>query len=72
LHIRRSEEITAWLDEHPDVKNFVVLDDMETVFLKKGSYFAWDGRQVQTDPMVGVTESDVEAVLKIFEESLRP
>ena len=28
LHTRREEEIRNWLDEHPEVENFVVLDDM--------------------------------------------
>lgn len=28
LHTRREEEIRNWLDEQPEVENFVVLDDM--------------------------------------------
>ena len=53
LHTRREIEIKSWLDRHPEVKNFVVLDDsllsadyLNGHFIKTSNYF--DGLD-QTD-----------------------
>lgn len=46
LHARREAEIKSWLDEHPEVKSFVVLDDrllsadyLNGHFIKTSNYF---------------------------------
>mmetsp|Transcript_130108 Transcript_130108/g.376417 ORF Transcript_130108/g.376417 Transcript_130108/m.376417 type:complete len:193 (-) Transcript_130108:86-664(-) len=55
----RSEEITAWLAEHPEVTSFAILDDRETA--GRGclsSHF------VHVDTSVGLSDSDVSAALQ--------
>lgn len=46
LHARREMEIKSWLDKHPEVKSFVVLDDsllsadyLNGHFIKTSNYF---------------------------------
>lgn len=46
LHAKREREIKSWLDEHPEVENFVVLDDrllggdfLEGHFVKTSNHF---------------------------------
>lgn len=54
LYLSREQEIKDWLDNHPEVTNFVVLDDM---FLS--AYFL-DGHFVKTsDYFGGLDENDV-------------
>lgn len=54
----RSDEIRAWLAANP-VDAFVVLDDHDDCEV--------DGRTVQTDTLVGLTDDDVERAVKILE-----
>lgn len=61
LHTRREEEIRNWLDEHPEVENFVVLDDMLLSgefltghFVKISAYFG------------GMDETDVQNAIEIL------
>lgn len=61
LHLRREQEIKHWLDEHPEVENFVVLDDMflgaeflEGHFVKTSNYFN------------GLDETDVKKAIEIL------
>ena len=44
----RGHEITMWLDEHPEVTHFVILDDVDTMGLVKKHL-------VLVDPSVGLT-----------------
>lgn len=61
LHLSRECEIKAWIDEHTEVKNFVVLDDMflnakflEGHFIKTSNYFD------------GLDETDVKKAIEIL------
>lgn len=58
LHERRETEIKSWLDAHPEVENFVVLDDsllsagyLNGHFIKTSNYF--DGLD-ETDVQKGI------------------
>ena len=59
----REAEIKAWLDQHPQVKNFAVLDDrllaaeyLKGHFVKVSSYFG------------GLAEVDVVEAIRILKE----
>jgi hypothetical protein len=61
LHARRETEIKSWLDNHTDVANFVVLDDMllsadflDGHFVKTSNYFG------------GLDETDVRKAIAIL------
>ena len=61
LHARRETEIKSWLDKHPEVKSFVVLDDrllsaeyLNGHFIKTSNYFD------------GLDESDVQKAIEIL------
>ena len=61
LHARRETEIKSWLDAHPEVKNFVVLDDrllsadyLNGHFIKTSNYFD------------GLDETDVQKAIEIL------
>lgn len=56
----RGHEIQAWLDEHgADVTSIVILDDMEDMVHLSDRY-------VKTDPLVGLTDADVDRAIKIL------
>ena len=58
-HIPRGLEIRTWLDAHPEVTSFVVLDDdndMEEV---------WD-HFIQTDSDLGITQENVDQAVRIL------
>ena len=56
----KAQEILAWLEKHPRISRWIVLDDLE---LHDASV---KRQQVQTDANVGLTEGDVEkAALKL-------
>lgn len=52
----RSVEIQTWLKEHPEVESYVCIDDMRL----------YDLPSVRTDPMVGLTEDDLNKALEIL------
>ena len=61
LHARREIEIKSWLDRHPEVKSFVVLDDsilsadyLNGHFVKTSNYFD------------GLDETDVQKAIDIL------
>lgn len=61
LHTRREIEIESWLSKHPEVENFVVLDDMllsadylKGHFVKTSNYFD------------GLNETDVQEAIEIL------
>ena len=61
LHARREVEIKSWLDRHPEVKNFVVLDDsllsadyLNGHFIKTSNYFD------------GLDETDVQKAIDVL------
>ncbi len=61
LHERRETEIKSWLDKHPEVKSFVVLDDM----LLSADYLK--GHFVKTsNHFDGLDEADVQKAIDIL------
>jgi hypothetical protein len=57
--VNRRLEVEDWLDHHPEVDTFVVLDDEHKEFFKGCNF-------VQTDPKHGMTLHDLKKVLRIF------
>lgn len=59
---KRQKEIYVWLALHPEVDNFVILDDVgeELTFYKD--------RLVLTDPRVGLNKERMEQAIKILNE----
>ena len=61
LHTRREIEIKSWLDKHPEVKNFVVLDDR----LLSAPYL--NGHAIKTSNYFdGLDELDVQKAIDIL------
>lgn len=61
LRTRRETEIRNWLDKHPDVKNFVVLDDR----LLSADYL--NGHVIKTSNYFdGLDETDVQKAIDIL------
>lgn len=66
LHTRREEEIRAWLTGHPEVENFVVLDDR----LLGGDFLS--GHFVKTsNHFDGLDAEDAEKAISILKEAGR-
>lgn len=55
----RGAEIATWLDEHPEVDKFVILDDREDMDPHMD-------RLVHTDYAVGLTEEDKQLAIKML------
>lgn len=59
--VERGEEIQVWLNEHPGVESFVILDDSDDMaHLRKTNF-------VHTNPMEGLRQRDVDKALGILE-----
>jgi hypothetical protein len=56
----RGLEIKAWLDEHADVENYVILDDDDDMLLTQTSHF------IQTDSYLGISVRDVEKCISML------
>jgi len=52
-------EIALWLEEHPEVTSYVILDDQST-FRQLKEHF------VQINPKSGITNKDTERVITIL------
>ncbi len=59
-HAPRAEEIRAWLGEHLDVRDYVILDDEPDAGIGFGDRF------VQTDPRFGLTPEDAARIVGLF------
>ena len=57
----RAAEIRTWLDAHPSVTRFVILDDRASAADEATQAFF-----VHTDAAVGLTDADVEKALRIL------
>ena len=57
----RSDKIQEWLRLHPEVDSFVVLDDARDAGI--------DGKFVQTDYGIGLTQEDAEKAVEILNDS---
>ena len=56
----RGEEIKLWLDEHPEVTNYVIIDDDNDMLDEQ------DLHLVQTSWLTGITDYDVEKAINIL------
>lgn len=63
--IHRGKQIKRWLDAHPEVENFCILDDDGDMLLSQQAHF------VQTDPEFGLTETMEYRVKLILNEGPR-
>lgn len=54
FHRAREEEICEWLDRHPEVKRWVVLDDLDLVAADSPQAMRLRGHFVKTDSEVGL------------------
>ena len=60
FHIR-GEEIKEWLTKHgKQVSHYAIIDDMDNMLSEQQSHF------VHTNPEVGITEDDAEAVIAVL------
>ena len=59
----RSDEIDAWLAEHPEVDNFIVIDDLSGEGLEK-----YGERFIHTSELLGITEDDMKKSIKLLME----
>jgi len=58
-NVKRGEEITEWLKEHPEITNFVILDDdSDMVDLMD--------HLILIDPEVGLTEADANKAIEML------
>lgn len=55
----RGYHIEKWLKDHPEVVNFVIIDDESDM----GNYL---NKLVKTNPFIGLTEKDIESAFKIL------
>lgn len=57
---KRGDEIQIWLDDHPSITNYVIVDD-DSDFLPHQM-----PRFVKTDGNMGLTDANVDAILALF------
>ena len=51
-HFSRGEEIQMWLEWHPEVKNYIIVDDATDMLREQIPYY------IHVDPMYGFTDHD--------------
>ena len=66
LHTIRGIEIKEWLDRHPDVINYVILDDSSDMMPEQMEFF------VRCDGKVGVSSENYFQMMKLFGGSDSP
>jgi len=54
----RSDEIHNWLNAHPDITSFIILDDLDL--------FGFGDKFLQTDPTVGLTPDLVKKAISLL------
>lgn len=59
-HVCRGVEIEHYLHEHPEIKNYVILDDDSDMLLSQRKHF------VKTDTLRGISKKNVETAIKIL------
>ena len=59
-HFSRGEEIDMWLQWHPEVEKYVIIDDREDMLNIQLSHF------VKVNPYCGFTDDDLEKALTIL------
>ena len=59
MTLAREMEIALWLEEHPEVTNYVILDDLD-------SFRQHEAHLVKINPKTGITNDDAEQVITIL------
>ncbi|TNE45726.1 MAG: hypothetical protein EP343_26070 [Deltaproteobacteria bacterium] len=57
----RGQEISKWLKEHPEVAEYIILDDVTDLFMPSQ-------RTVSTDGMKGLTASDADRAIQLLSQ----
>lgn len=57
--VERGEEIQAWLDDHLDIRSFVILDDDRDM----GNLLP---KLIQTDPVIGLTDANARKTITLL------
>ena len=57
---KRADEIYDWLKDHPSVKKYAIVDDIEQFYDFQKKYF------VKTNPKKGLTKNDAKEIIKIL------
>lgn len=60
LHRARGEEIKFWLDNHPEVSKYVIIDDINTMLPEQQEYF------LQTSADIGLTHEIVDKCINLL------
>lgn len=60
LPATRGKEIATWLEAHPEVERFAIVDDVPQMFEEQAANF------VLTDPAVGLSLNNYSALLRIL------
>lgn len=66
LQSHGAQEICDWLDQHPEVNRFVVLDDADLLIGDTAASRRLQGRTVRSDKHVGLTSRDAEIALRVL------
>lgn len=61
--VLRGSEINLYLEEHPDITNYVILDDDTDMLPEQFSHF------IHTDTYLGISEEDVLKAIEILNSS---
>jgi len=57
----RGDEIKAWLNEHPEVTKYVIIDDQNDMLQEQSPYF------VRTNHFYGITKSNADLAIQILQ-----
>ena len=60
FRVFRGVKIKQYLDEHPEIENYVILDDCSDMLLSQKDHF------IKTDSEKGISKKDVEKAIKIL------
>lgn len=60
LHKPRGEEIQKWLDEHPEVEAYAIIDDSNDMLIQQAGNF------VRTDPAIGISAENYKSITRLF------
>lgn len=66
LGTHREFEICEWLDRHPEVTNWIAIDDMDLVVRDNDHARRLQGHFVRTDMNVGLTPPDADLALRLL------
>jgi hypothetical protein len=61
--LTRGEEIQEWLDKHPEVENYIILDDARNMLESQKPFFVFTNRDM------GVRERDVKKAIDILNKT---